>query len=130
MLSAPAAPANPHSAGVLRKSWISATSKWICFFGNRIGLYSFTRTLFQAIKRALKRSLTQEELWEGTGNRESLRRSFFSKESIIWWMITTYSGVRLKYEACMKDPKYAHIHFIRLRSPRETENFLEAKVQS
>ena len=27
--------------------------------------YSFTRTLLQAIKRAIHRSLTKEELWEG-----------------------------------------------------------------
>ena len=50
--------------------------------------YSFPLTLFQAVKRALKRSITQEELWEGTGNRESFRKSFFSKDSIILWTIT------------------------------------------
>ena len=45
--------------------------------------YPFARTLFRALKRAIRRSLTREEIWEGTGNRESFRKSFFSKDSIV-----------------------------------------------
>jgi hypothetical protein len=87
--------------------------------------YSFPLTLFQAVKRALKRSITQEELWEGTGNRESFRKSFFSKDSIILWTIKTHRSVRLKYESYMQDPKYSHIKFIRLKNHREAESFLK-----
>lgn len=56
--------------------------------------YSFTRTIFQAVKRAVQRSISKEEFWEGTGNTESFRRIFFSKESIIWWSIKTHSKVK------------------------------------
>lgn len=90
--------------------------------------YSFPRTLLQAISRAIKRSLTQEELWEGTGNRESFRKSFFSKDSIIWWTITTHKKSRSKYEACLADKKFAHIKFVRLRNHAEAERFLAEKV--
>lgn len=86
--------------------------------------YSFALTLFQAVKRALKRSITQEELWEGTGNRESFRKSFFSKDSIILWTIKTHRSVRLKYESYMQDPKYSHIKFVRLKNHREADDFL------
>lgn len=86
--------------------------------------YSFSRTLTQAIKRALWRSMTKIELWPGTGNRESFRKSFFSRDSIIWWTITTHKKVRVKYEKCMADPKFAHIKFVRLRNHEEAENFL------
>ncbi len=86
--------------------------------------YPFSTTLFRAIKRAFQRSLTQEELWKGTGNRESFRKSFFSKESIIWWTIKTHGQVRKKYEKCMTDPQLANIKFIRLRSNSEVETFL------
>jgi adenylate kinase family enzyme/N-acetylglutamate synthase-like GNAT family acetyltransferase len=86
--------------------------------------YSFALTLFQAVKRALKRSMTQEELWEGTGNRESFRKSFFSKDSIILWTIKTHRSVRTKYESYMRDPKYSHIKFVRLKNHREADNFL------
>lgn len=87
--------------------------------------YSFARTLLQAIKRAVRRSLTKEELWEGTGNRESFRKSFFSKESIIWWTITTHKKNRLKYESYLVDPRFSHLKFIRLKSHAEAENFLK-----
>ncbi len=87
--------------------------------------YSFSRTLFQAIRRAIARAWTQKEIWEGTGNRESFRKSFFSKQSIIWWTITTHKSVREKYEKCMNDPRFKHIQFIRLQNHREADQFLQ-----
>jgi adenylate kinase family enzyme len=92
--------------------------------------YSFPRTLFQAIRRAASRAWSQEELWEGTGNRESFRKSFFSKESIIWWTITTHKKTRKKYESYMKDPRFAHIVFVRLYSHTEADQFLQAVKSS
>jgi len=86
--------------------------------------YSFPLTLYQAVKRALVRSITQEELWEGTGNRESFKKSFFSKDSIILWTIQTHSSVRKKYESYMQDSRYAHIQFVRLQSRKEAQKFL------
>jgi adenylate kinase family enzyme len=50
---------------------------------------SFLRTVLGVTKRTIYRSFTQEEIWPGTGNRESLRKAFLSKDSIIWWAITT-----------------------------------------
>lgn len=86
--------------------------------------YSFPRTLIQSIARAISRAWSQEELWEGTGNRESFKQSFFSKKSIIWWSIKTHAKVRAKYESYLKDPKYSHIRFIRLKSHAEAAQFL------
>ena len=86
--------------------------------------YSFARTLFQAIKRALKRSITKEELWAGTGNHESFTKSIFSRDSIILWTIKTYRKVKFKYQRLMKDPEYSNIKFIQLKSPSETKKFL------
>lgn len=90
--------------------------------------YSFSRTLFQAVKRALTRSLTKEEIWEGTGNRESFKKSFMSKDSIILWTIKTHSNVRQRYLDCMTDPKYAHIQFFRIKNPSEAEKFLRRNL--
>jgi hypothetical protein len=86
--------------------------------------YSFPRTLFQAVKRAVARSWSREELWEGTGNRESFRRSFFSKESIIWWTITTHGKMRARYEKILAEERFSHIQFVRLKSHAEAETFL------
>ena len=87
--------------------------------------YSFTRTLLHALKRAIKRSITGEELWIGTGNRETFKKSFFSKDSIILWTIKTHRKVGFKYESYMNDKAYSRIKFIRLRSPSEAECFLK-----
>ncbi|UVO09962.1 AAA family ATPase [Pectobacterium polonicum] len=87
--------------------------------------YCFTRTLFQAVRRAYLRARHKEELWSGTGNKESFIRSFFSRDSIILWTIKTYSRNRKRYLADLADPRYRHIRFIILRSPQECETFLQ-----
>ncbi|MFZ1873495.1 MAG: shikimate kinase [Chania sp.] len=86
--------------------------------------YGFCRTLWQAVRRAILRSWRQIELWPGTGNCESFRRSFFSRESILWWTLKTYHRNRRKYLAEMQDTGNRRIRFIRLRSPAETATFL------
>ncbi len=85
--------------------------------------YNFARTLYQAVSRAINRIITQKELWPGTGNRESFKM-LFSKDSIVLWTIKTYHKNRIKYLKAMKDEQYKHIHFIHLRSPKESREFL------
>ncbi len=51
--------------------------------------YSFPRTLYQAVKRAITRIVKQTELWPGTGNKESLKK-LFTKDSIVLWTLKTY----------------------------------------
>lgn len=86
--------------------------------------YEFARTLRQAVMRALKRAWHKKELWPGTGNRESFRQSFFSRESILLWTLKTWRSNRARYEADLADPAFTHIRFVRLRSPRQTRDFL------
>lgn len=86
--------------------------------------YGFCRTLWQAVRRAIRRAWQQSELWPGTGNCESFRRSFLSRESIVWWTLKTYHRNRKKYQAEMLDANNSHIRFIHLRSPVETASFL------
>jgi adenylate kinase family enzyme len=49
--------------------------------------YPFRIVFARVMRRTLKRLLKSEELWNG--NRESWRM-LFSKESIVWWVITTH----------------------------------------
>ena len=86
---------------------------------------SFLRTIARVASRTIRRGLTQEELWAGTGNRESLSQAFFSRKSIIWWAITTHGANRAKYSASMASPEYAHISFVRLRTLGEAKDLLE-----
>lgn len=86
--------------------------------------YSLSRTLFHAVRRALSRSISGKELWPNTGNRETLSKSFFSRDSILLWTIKTYHSNRERYLADMDNPQYQHIRFVRLTSPAEARRFL------
>ncbi|AXX21787.1 adenylate kinase [Serratia sp. SRS-8-S-2018] len=91
--------------------------------------YGFCRTLWQAARRAYRRAASKSELWPGTGNRESFRRSFFSRESIVLWTIRTYSKNRRKYLAEMARTDIGG-RFKRLRSPRQAADFLRTLPQA
>lgn len=80
--------------------------------------YSLPEIMWQLLWRALKRSIRREELW--SGNRESLSRALFSRESILLWALQTYKRRRREYPVLLDQPEYAHLAVIHLRSPRET----------
>jgi adenylate kinase family enzyme len=78
-------------------------------------------TLGRVLRRTARRILTRQELWNG--NRESLRLTF-SRDSIVWWVLTQHGKNREKwprrYEAL------PHLHVVRVRSPREAREFLQS----
>ena len=84
--------------------------------------YAFPIVLWRALTRTMRRSLTQEELF--TGNRESLHRAFLSRESILWWVITTFYQRRHQYQALFNDPAWMHLTRVEFRSSAEAERFL------
>lgn len=85
--------------------------------------FNFSRTFWQAISRAVGRLFSQQELWSGTGNRETLRK-LVSKDSVVLYTITSYARRRKNIIKMMQAPQYQHIHFHRLRSPKECIEFL------
>lgn len=87
--------------------------------------YSYPRTFFQLLRRTVGRILTKQELWPGTGNRESFGKSFMSKDSIFIWFFRCYKRNKIKYAALHSSPGYSHIKFVRLRSPKAAKIFLE-----
>jgi adenylate kinase family enzyme len=56
---------------------------------------AFPTVFGRAIRRTLRRSLTGEELY--AGNRESLRRAFLSRESILLWVLQTHGRRRREF---------------------------------
>jgi len=87
---------------------------------------SLARTLWRVTARTIRRAFSGEELWPGTGNRESLAQAFLSRKSIIGWALRQHPRNRARYTKVMASPEYAHISFVRLRSDAETQRFLEA----
>ena len=60
----------------------------------------YWQVLWQVFTRTMKRSLTQETLW--SGNQESLRKAFLSRDSILLWSISNLGNIRQRYErACL-----------------------------
>ena len=70
----------------------------------------------QLLKRTWQRSIRREELW--SGNREEIGMSFFSRDSIIWWLLKTYRRKRRQYQYLFQAPEYAHLEIVRLKSPQ------------
>lgn len=90
--------------------------------------YSLPRIMNRLLRRTLRRVFRQEELW--AGNRESLRVTFFSRDSILLWALTTYPRRRREYPRLLASPQYAHLRVFRFRSPRQTESWLTGLGQS
>ena len=87
--------------------------------------FPFLTVLMSSVKRAIYRSTSGIELWPGTGNRESFKM-LFGSDSIVLWTLKTFRKRKKEYAAAMEDKNYAHIKFVRLKSPAEAENFLNA----
>ena len=87
--------------------------------------FSFPRTVYQAVKRALSRIISQQELWPETGNRESLKM-LFSRDSIVLWTIQTYARRRKKILGYISSRQYQSIIFHRIKSPKQAKIFLQS----
>ena len=84
--------------------------------------FSFLVTLRQLLGRTLRRIASQEELW--SGNRESFRAQFLSRDSLFIWLFQTYWRRRRQLPALLMGPEYAQLTKIRLRSPEEARLWL------
>lgn len=69
------------------------------------------------VRRTLSRAIRGEELW--AGNRESVRLTFLSRDSLIPFTVRHYRGRRKRYPQ-----RFAQYDLVRLRSAKETERFL------
>ena len=85
--------------------------------------YSFPFIFGRLTKRTARRVLRQERLF--ANNRESVRRSFFSRDSILFYLIQTYSRRRREYRKLFNDDRYAHLQRIEISQPRDAEALLE-----
>ena len=73
--------------------------------------------------RTIWRSLRSAPLWNG--NRESLRQTFFSKDSMLLWGVTAWRRSQRSTDAALASIPH-HAHVIVLRSPTEVEALLAA----
>jgi len=83
--------------------------------------YSLPVVLSRVLKRTARRNFLREPCCNG--NCESLSRTF-SRESIIWWCITTHRRRHRQCLEAMADPALQHLELRRFSNPRETEAWL------
>jgi adenylate kinase family enzyme len=88
--------------------------------------YSFLFCFWFTLKRSLRRIIKREKCCNG--NQETFQRLIFSKNSILLWMITSYRGRNKRYAKMMQDPMYKDKIFIRLKSRKQAQKWLENLV--
>jgi adenylate kinase family enzyme len=84
--------------------------------------YAFPVVLWRALTRTMRRVLTRETLY--SGNRESLRMAFFSRESILWFVLTTFHRRRMHYRRLFDTRTFPQLVTLEFRNPTEAQNFL------
>jgi len=86
--------------------------------------YPFPLVFGRLLKRTLHRTLFKDELWHG--NTESFRTNFFSKDSLILWMIKRWSAHKKRYTPLFegKNKDLKNITMIRLKKPADAEALL------
>ncbi len=77
--------------------------------------YSKAIVMWRVIKRTIIRVLTKKTLWEG--NIETLKKSFFSKDSIILWAWNTYELRRRQYLQIIHSNTFNINTFVVIKKP-------------
>jgi adenylate kinase family enzyme len=81
----------------------------------------FWTTMGRLWRRTLRRIRNRTELW--SGNRETWRGAFFSRDSLFVWVVRTHFSRRRRYEE-----KLRLFNAVRLRSSEEAEAWLQRYV--
>jgi adenylate kinase family enzyme len=76
---------------------------------------------WRVVSRSLSRLVRRTELW--AGNRESLR-DLVSRDSIVWWSVSTYARRRREYPALLA--AQPQLEVVRLRTPRQADRWLRS----
>ena len=84
--------------------------------------YALPVVMWRVIWRTLRRSVSQEELWNG--NRERISTALFSHDSIVLWAFNSYRRRKRDYPMLFALPDYAHLQVVHLFSPRAASEWL------
>ena len=84
----------------------------------------------RVVTRTVRRALRRQELWNGNREPWSNFLTLDPERSIIMWAWTQHAKYRARYEAAMADPAWAHLRFIRLRSPADVRTFLARPLRT
>ena len=85
--------------------------------------YPFARVFSQLLRRTIRRAWTREVIF--SGNRESLRQSFFSKDSILLYMLQNFLAKRRELRWYFEQYPELQVKVIELDTPIPFEFLLQ-----
>ncbi|MBP7650599.1 MAG: hypothetical protein KA085_09265 [Phenylobacterium sp.] len=80
--------------------------------------------MWRVITRSFRRAWTREEIWAGSGNRETFAQ-WRDPDHPVLWAWRTFHRRRARYEEAFANPRLAHLAVMRLRHPREAEPLVQ-----
>ncbi len=84
--------------------------------------HSFALVMYRAITRSIHRAYSKKPLF--AGNVESFKQTFFSKDSIIWWVITTFHKKRRSYETLLQEQAKLGVEVVELKGQAQVDGYL------
>jgi hypothetical protein len=89
--------------------------------------YSLPVLLWRLLRRTVGRIRSGQEFWPDTGNRETVRVAFLSRDSILVWLFRTYWRRKRLMPVALARPEFAHLVVHRFRTPRDAARWLETE---
>lgn len=90
--------------------------------------YPLWLVLPRLVRRTLRRAIRKETLWNN--NTESLLKSVFTKDSVIFWMLSTWRAHKKRHHQLFLDQsQFPGVQLIRLRHPRQANRLLETLIK-
>jgi len=84
--------------------------------------HGFALVMYRAITRSIHRAYSKKPLF--AGNVESFKQTFFSKDSIIWWVIRTFHKKRRSYETLLKEQAKRGVDVVELKGQVQVDAYL------
>ena len=77
---------------------------------------------------SLAQDYFQSDHQKGTlfGKPGTFAQAFFSRESILWWVITTFRLRRRQYQAVFQRGDFTHLGVIELKRPADADRLLKS----
>jgi len=90
--------------------------------------FGFVKVFTRSFRRTMRRAARREVIF--SGNRESFWRTFTSRESILWWVVTSYRRRRAEFSALKRSDQYPNVEWIELRRNDEVRRFLDSAIRA
>ena len=84
--------------------------------------YPFPLVFYRVLRRTIARSVRGQILF--SGNKETLKKAFLSRDSILWWVITTFRRRNRQYRTIFANNEFPHLDVIEFQKPRQADEFL------